>query len=61
MNIFFYDIYRRIESRINDDLKVGIDKVWHLKEDTLEPHGRLGYSKSGISSMEFGNIIIEKD
>jgi len=58
---FFYDIYRRIESQINQDLKVGIDNVWHLKAGNVEPHGRLGYSKSRFSTMEFGNIIFKKD
>jgi|GEM_PF-1840623 len=58
---FFYDIYRRIESRINDDLKDGIDNVWHINANNVEPHGRLGYSKTKTSNMEFGNIIIGKD
>lgn len=58
---FFYDIYQKIEMQINKDLKAGIDNIWVLEGDTLTPKGRLSYSKSGISKMQFGTIIFEKE
>lgn len=58
---FFHDVYSRIEIQINKGLKRGIDNIWQVKASSMKPNGRIGYAKSGISSMEIGNIIFEKD
>jgi hypothetical protein len=41
---FFYDLYRRIEIIINQDLKDGIDNVWRFGEDVATVGGRLKYA-----------------
>lgn len=41
---FFYDLYRRIEVTINQDLKNGIDNVWRVSEGVMASAGRLKYS-----------------
>lgn len=61
--VFFQNIYRRVETRINKDIKEGIDNVWYGElgsEDEpgiLRPHGRLRFSNVAMESAELLSIV----
>jgi hypothetical protein len=41
---FFYDLYRRLENSINEDLSEGINNVWEISDTSTVKHGRLKYA-----------------
>lgn len=53
---FFFDIYRRLEIAINDDLKAGIDNVIHARNNSIFTRGRLSYA-SKASDLELVSFV----
>lgn len=57
--IFYYNIYRVIERKINQDLEKGIDNVFHLGGSNVDTKGRISYLQASFKDIGEAKIIIE--
>lgn len=58
--IFYYNIYRLIERKINQDLEKGIDNVFHIGGPDVVTKGRLSYLQASFKDIDLAKIVIEK-
>lgn len=59
--VFFYRLYQHIELEINRWLKHGIDNVWEISGQQVQPHGRLRYSSVHLNDVKLLGIVQRAD
>jgi len=59
--VFYYDVYRIIERRINLAINEGIDNIFKVTDINVSTKGRISYSHATFDNIELAKILIERE